>query len=32
MAAAHLEVLVEEPSMEAFLRALLPPDMRHTNR
>jgi hypothetical protein len=24
MAAAHLEVLVEEPSMEAFLRALLP--------
>lgn len=24
MAAAHLEILVEEPSMEAFLRALLP--------
>ena len=24
MATTHLEVLVEEPSMEAFLRALLP--------
>jgi len=24
MSAAHLELLVEEPSMEAFLRALLP--------